>query len=546
MIILILALALALRLYKLDHLTPYIDEFYHLTGGKRLFLEGTFNYPRAPFLTWLIGSLFKLYGNTSLYIARLPSAIIGSITVIPLYFLARKIHPYIGLLSALIFAILPVCIGMSRSIREYPFFFFIFIIFINWFIWTIDILQENWRNKKGIINLALLLSLPGIYFLFLDVSNFIIQLYITLFVIFSVFQVFRLLKKQYLSYSKIIDFLKMHYTRVLIILVAIFSILALLVSRVSWVISFSVPKNLLHFEKINYFDAIFNPSFNPWGESLMWFSRSNYPMLFILLIFLIPILVLRKNRVLLSYAASFIFILTTFLYFINRYYAIRYISYAFPFYIVIFGCSIYLLLKLAVLFPKKNNRIVYSVFICLLLSSIFSITPAIEGLKNEQVASIDPKTEMLGYDYPDLFKKLNELGFVDGDYLITSEGLREALTYYFNRYSFISDPKQYPDMRIEYTGNSQPVYDYSTIMSYYTSMPYYSRPCTDQVCDINEKQRIENMINEQPHGWIIIDKDRNRNWNTQGFPIQDFYNDRKLVSYKGSTDGYRGFDIYNW
>ncbi len=544
----ITGLALGLRLYKLDHLTPYIDEFYHLLGAKRFLLEGTFNYPRAPFLTGLIGLIFKIHGTTSLYFARLPSALIGSLTVIPIYFLGKKLNRYIGIIAALLFAVAPVSIGISRSIREYPFFFFVLVIFLNWSIWTIKKLQNNYRDIAGIINAFAILMLPALYFIFLDVSNFVIQIYIILFVFFVVFQTHHLISSNKVAglYNVVRQLTAKYYLRIILIGLLIIGILALLISRVSWVLNFSLPANIFQLEANNYFSALFDPYFSPWGEKLLWFSGSSYPTFFIFSFFLLSSLLFIKRKAYLAYLGSFAFILITFLYFTDRYYAIRYISYALPFYIVLFAGSVYTLLSLKKIYIKRSTRITYIFLISILLVSIFNPLPAIEGLKNEQIATVDPKTEMLGYNYPELFRLLSELRFKDGDFIVTSEGLKEPLAYYFNNYNFLESIESQPLMRIESHTNGELIYDYSTIVGYYTASPYYARPCLDRVCNMEEKDRIGEIISNQQHGWIIIDKDRNRNWTKNGFPLANFLVRQTNVQFRGSTDGYRGFDVYSW
>ena len=57
---------------------------------------------------------------------------------------------------------------------------------------------------------------------------------------------------------------------------------------------------------------------------------------------------------------------------------------------------------------------------------------------------------------------------------------------------------------------------------------------------------INEIIKKYETGWIVVDKDRNRNWNKKGFPLKNYTVEDMWVEYIGSTSGYRGFDIYRW
>lgn len=532
-----------IRFYKVDFLTPVTDEFYHLLAAKRYFLEGSFNYIRAPFISLSLGILFKIFNSTSLIIARIPEVIIGSITIFTIYLFNLKLNKTVALISSVLLCTLPVAVGLSRYIREYVFFFFFAIVYLMWTNYILDgFVKKTFSRLKLIVNSILIFITPLFYYLFVEDSNFIIQLYFFI-IIYSLISI---------SFDKEIRerIINSKWFKVKITFIVIFTfvLLYVLFSKVSWLLKINIPDHLFTFPTLNYFDALFNPSFSPWGVKLIWFSGSSYPTFFIFFLFLFGLIHFYKNRYYISSLVCFSSVLLAFLYFANRYYAIRYIFYSLIFYIIIFSCSIYLLLKIKGIYQNRTLRIIYIILIFSFLFTIFNPTTVLKGLKEESIGSVDPKKELLGYNYPELFEKLKKEGFEDGDFVISSDGISNALAFYFNKYNFIKNPEDYPLMRFEYRisgENLSPLLDITTIYNYYYTNPY-NRPCFDKVCNEPEDKRIEEIISENSQGWIIIDKDRNRNWNSSGFPLNNFVLGNKDIKFRGSTEGYRGFDIYSW
>ncbi len=544
LIVLLVIASFFIRYYKLDYLTPVTDEFYHLLAAKRLLLNGFFEYKRASFLSLIIGLLFKIHNSTSILLARLPGVLVGSLTVIPMYFFAKKIHTKIGIISGILLTTLPVAVGISRYIREYVFYFFIIVVFLLW----LDKIMKNIFLKKklkaSVFCLICVLLLPALYYFFIEDSTFVIQLYFILILFILTFVVY---ENALITINS--NYLKNFLTKKnFIILLSVFIFFFFLTKKVVWLIKIKTPFSFFAFDNLNYFDALFNPNFNSWNTKLFWFSNSHLPTFFIFSLFILSLLYLYKNRYFIFCILSLASVFIPLQYLSGRYYAIRYIFYGLIFYIVMFSCSIYLLFLFKNIYKNRTVRVSYIIITLIFLLFVFQISPLINGLKNEKIGEADPKKELLGYNYPNLFTKLEELHFNDGDFLISSDGVSNALAYYFKNYPYIEDKTKYPLMRFEYLKKGDALidlFDMTTIYSYYYTTPY-NRPCYDEVCNIPEADRISKIIAQNKTGWIIIDKDRNRNWNSDGFPVENFVSGNKLILYRGSVDGYRGFDIYSW
>ncbi len=106
-----------------------------------------------------IPSLF-LFGINE-FATRLPSALLGALTVFPLYFLAEKLtkNKRIGLLSAIFLAITPWHLATSRSTSEVVVACFFILISLSLFIAGLDS-----KSKKKIYYSFLLLSLSFLFY----------------------------------------------------------------------------------------------------------------------------------------------------------------------------------------------------------------------------------------------------------------------------------------------------------------------------------------------------------------------------------------------
>jgi len=538
---------LFIRLYRVDFLTPVTDEFYHLLAAKRYMLHGYYEYNRASFVSLFSGIIFSATQSPSILLAKIPSVIAGTIAIPLIYIWGKKINKVVGVVSATLLTFLPVAVGMSRYIREYIFFFSILTTYLIWLDSTMEKLFKKTKLKIAYLNLFIIFSTPATYYFFIEDSSFVILLYILLFLLCIINIIYEKINKIKKLKNKIFGILFTKWFLSIPIFLTIFIFLGFLYSKVSWLFNFN-GVSIFNLPKLNYFNALFNPSFHPWLVNLTWFSISDFSVFIVFSFFLISTVHFIKNKYYLFNLLAFCLLFIPFLLFADRYYAIRYVFYALLFYTTIFSCSIYSIFKIREVYKNKFTKTIYIVVVVIFVINLFSPLTIIKNLQNEKIGETDPSKELLSYNYPELFKKLENIGFNDGDFIITSDGISNALSYYLDNYSFIENRNEHPLVRFQYKNSSGkliPLNDTTTINEYYYISPY-SRPCFDNVCDISEEDRIRRIIESQKKGWIIIDKDRNRNWNNKGFPLKNFTIGEKNILYIDSIAGYRGFDIYNW
>ncbi|MFI5365825.1 MAG: glycosyltransferase family 39 protein [Candidatus Binatia bacterium] len=126
--LIVLALALGLRLYGLGHQSLWIDEVASLRVATQPMHDIIFNYrpgmhpdrgaEQAP-LALAVMHLF-LSPSVSEASARLPSALLGALTVALLYFFARRLFGApVALLAALFLALSPLHVWYSQEARWY-------------------------------------------------------------------------------------------------------------------------------------------------------------------------------------------------------------------------------------------------------------------------------------------------------------------------------------------------------------------------------------------------------------------------------------------
>jgi hypothetical protein len=538
-LILIVLMGFGLRIYNLDFLCPVYDEYFHLVGAKRWMLEGDFNYNRAGFLTYIVGFLFKLNNGASLFLARFPIVIFGVLSIIAIYFLGKKINKKVGLIASYLLAFSPWAIGMSRYLREYQPYFLFVLIFLLFFIDFKDFDSIRKNNKKRFFIRLFIFALPAIYYFTIEKVSAIIEVYGMLIIFALVYFLFKFVKSED---RKRIVFNRKVYIALLVVLVLISTTLLILLEKYSWLITTNIN------EEPRYMEFLFNPIWNYKNLLPHWFSESAFSGTFVVFLIIFSVIFFYKNRYFISYFLVFLSICIGFSYFVNRYFAPRYIYYIFPFYIVILASSIFALINMRKLFGKKSY--IYLFTIAVIFISFFSPLTALNGLLDEQNGTTDPKTELIHRDVFALMDYLKEGDFSEKDVLICSTP--GIFNYYYN-YTFITDPDKYPLRRVDYKNGNLRL-DYGTFYQYYYDYKKhaYLRPCTDKVCEVDEMDRMNKIIQKYDSGWIIIDIDRNRNWNEKGFPLNNYSVGDRNIIYLGEVGECRsfyicrGFDIYRW
>ena len=187
--------ALALRIFNLENLDPYVDEQAHLIAANSI-LKGTSLgdvYQRSLWIVTLPVTLaFKLFGN-ELWAARLPGVLFNALAIIPLYLLTKKTNKTIAVFSVFLYATSPWIVATARNTREYAFypFYFYWIAFalvkiLEWLPKNLSLKlvgKELTKHKRWLI--ILLLFFPILYIKTDTYSTF--KLVMLVYIIFFLF-----------------------------------------------------------------------------------------------------------------------------------------------------------------------------------------------------------------------------------------------------------------------------------------------------------------------------------------------------------------------
>lgn len=125
--------ALLLRAWNLSYFQG-VDSF-NITAGLSLFQNGTTPYVRNMDISQLVSYMFGVFG-VSLTSARLPFALIGAITCIPLYLFAAQLHRTVAWVATALFAVSPVAIEKASHVREYSLILFLTLTLSALIVWV--------------------------------------------------------------------------------------------------------------------------------------------------------------------------------------------------------------------------------------------------------------------------------------------------------------------------------------------------------------------------------------------------------------------------
>lgn len=337
----VIAAAVLLRIFQLDQLSPYTDEYLHMIAAKRLLGGASLSavYQRSLFTVTLpVWLSFKLFG-LSVWSARLPGVIINALTIWPLYLVMRKINRPTALLAILLYATSPWIIGVSRTTREYasyPFLFFWILYAMllvmeglpHWIILDRSFLKQI--QARWLVPLALLL-LPLVYGWKVDAFS----TFKVIFLAYGVFALFLLARFD----------LKARANRLpLALLICVCAIGA-------WAI----------LTRWHYFsgrhEILLQPLelFFPNPQQQWYYNRLN--LVAILAIFCAAALAVRlyrRNPVPLFFGCMLLAFLIFFLFLFSPYFRARYVSYAQLWYLALLAFGLYSLWKLTGAFlPRK-------------------------------------------------------------------------------------------------------------------------------------------------------------------------------------------------
>ena len=145
--------AFLLRVYQVDYLTLWVDEYVHVDRaryfpGQPLFSDDN----NGILLTMFIIPFFKLFGATAFW-ARFPSVIFGSLLVPMVYLFVKKyFNRNTALLSATLVTFSTYLVFWSRIARNYAIFAFFFLLLIYFLGWAINVDDSFKQRKNKILN----------------------------------------------------------------------------------------------------------------------------------------------------------------------------------------------------------------------------------------------------------------------------------------------------------------------------------------------------------------------------------------------------------
>jgi len=117
-VIILIVFSFTLRLLSLDYLDA--SDNYNDIAYKNIFENGGSCYTYSTISTYFTLFFIKYFGF-NFFSLRLPSLIYSLITVIFVYFIARRINKNVAMISVFLFAVSPWSIILSRVTRDYAF-----------------------------------------------------------------------------------------------------------------------------------------------------------------------------------------------------------------------------------------------------------------------------------------------------------------------------------------------------------------------------------------------------------------------------------------
>lgn len=489
--------ALLLRVYNISELEPYIDEYHHLIAAKNIIVyDNLANYSRAFIVTQIVTTFFEFMNpeNFSDYLwwGRFPGALISSLTIIPLYILGKRIHPYVGLLSSVLWAISPWAIGMARVVREYAYYPFIILWVLIVFIWIYNQVLEL-RIKD---HLHFTLGIFGILFFVIysyDIDN-LSTLKVGIFILFIAFVY--LTGIHYKNIKNLIKKNKIYFLALLSTLILTF-IVGIRYILINEQLSFIPSSPSLIW--IEYIFSTYNTA------PVQWWTNSifNQFTVFILLFAGWVYGTITHNKYYFLIFSIAFSLLVFYILFFDRYPRPRYIFYIMPFLTILVSTSIYALYKSSCYFrPQKYKYWGYGIITMFLILS-FPFSNIIHPLTHNSY-SFNPITGEYHYQVIPALRFLQK-NATSKDYYITT----------------VMKGPLYLDMDIT-----------QRTMHY-----HYHR-------DLNRYRTLKNIVDKKSQGWIVLDLLANQEWRKQLSHSKDTFMIRgKLISleYQDSQ-----FYIYRW
>jgi hypothetical protein len=418
---LILILSFFLRVYNADSLSPGRDSLHHYIAAKSINDYGATVYTTLPYINHMLAFIFEHVSETLLF-AKLPFIIAGTLSVLLIYFIGKKISVGVGIISALLFAICPWAIGLASYVRDYSFNLFYELLFITILLYF----PKNIRKPKHLIQfilLNLIIYVPFIIFAFYQKGitiHIIIAMLVTTFV--RLFADLGFMEKIKAMKMKEINLLA--HALIIVLFVAIAAIVFLgFEHRLTFTFQ---PKWLFFFDSESRLPTL-------------WYSFVQVPWYFILSLTLLPIIGKPKNKfvwmsflIFYSYLIFFVFIArpnTASLY-------ARYIYPALPFFTIMIAVSLWYVIVMASKFIRNRTMQKVSVLLVLVfLGTIFSFSNTMYAISGKDSWETDKRQVISDpyFDYSELLVFLRENGFSKDDVVILSEmRIKDTLAWHFD------------------------------------------------------------------------------------------------------------------
>jgi hypothetical protein len=374
-LILLFIIGFLIRHHNLTVTDLQIDEYNHLRHAITLRNTGRINYTRSFFLTHVISILYGISENSSLtdymYWARLPSVIIGSLSIIPIYFLAKDPYKWVGIIVAILWTISPWAISLSRMSRGYIFYLTIIVISTTLTYYVLEkLLNYKRKNLLKILFASFTIFLSVYYALIVDsLSTMKVILPILsagyfVFLVINIKEIFnKITKKQNLllilviSHSLAFLFLWGYFARTR------HADISSLEPNWVWLTYFYNP----------------NPSFHWWSNFIPAYTP-------IILTFIGAIgAYTKKDKRFFFFFGTFLLTSLSYVLFFNRYTRDRYIFYIYPFFVVLIAYGIYYLFYFRNYFNKnKILKYLYTALAIIFLLLSFNIKNTFESVSEKE------------------------------------------------------------------------------------------------------------------------------------------------------------------
>ncbi|MEW5784942.1 MAG: hypothetical protein AB1767_07700 [Bacillota bacterium] len=490
-----LLLAFLLRFWNLIILDPYTDEYSHLLAAKDYLDTGILNYTRASLVTYLTALFFRI-GSAStfyeyLFWGRIPGVIFSSLTVLPIYYLARKISRPVALLSAFLWATSPWAIGVSRTIREYAFYPLFILLGALILVKLLELLFDFKKEYLYKILLCVIPVIALIYHAFYDDIASTLRICAIVFVGFAAYYLV-------INYHKMFSLMKKNKPTLLVfILIASLIVISMLIyAQKSGHVSISELKMADYWFRVFFVPGSLSVPMHWWGD---------YSFVFIAL-FLATIgffdAVIKKREKYFMHLAVFSFLLVFFMFFFDRYGRPRYIFYALPFFIPLVAVTITALVN----YVKRIKPISFKIFCA--LAVIFFIFQA--------------------FNYRNILYPVisDEHGYVR-----TTNEHHDSLR---STVALLEKEISPNDVFITTIARSMLLLSFNIDEERIASYNYQEE---------NRFEKVERVVAENPQGFIILDWRRNGQF-AEGYPTEgQFMIGDTLVEVIQNKDG---MQVYRW